>query len=83
MFFKCFEPKIKEVKEPKKAKETKSKKTTVEATTSEITSEPTPAGDKLLIGDIKIVDSKVKDGICYKIVIKKADKIIYKDEKDL
>ena len=76
------EPKIKEVKEPKKAKETKSKKTTVEATTSEITSEPTPAGDKLLIGDIKIVDSKVKDGICYKIVIKKADKIIYKDEKE-
>ena len=76
------EPKVKEVKEPKKAKETKSKKTTVEATTSEITSEPTAAGDKLLIGDIKIVDSKVKDGICYKIVIKKDDKIIYKDEKD-
>jgi len=67
------ELKIKEVKEPKATKKVKA--------IAKIETEPL-SNDKLLIGDIKIVDSKVKEGICYKLVIKKDDKIIYKDEKE-
>ena len=75
------EPKVKEpkeakVKEPKEAKsKTKNAKEAKEGK-EEI------SDDKVLTGDFKIIDSKVKNSISYKVIIKKDSKVIYTDEKE-
>jgi DNA polymerase elongation subunit (family B) len=81
--YKLKEPKIKKITK-KTESETKSKsKTKFENETSKTKSETKSENETEMNCDIRIVNSKVKEGICYSIKITNGTKIIYtEDNKD-